>query len=113
MLRDLPERVTIQQGSAASTQARTKTFSALATSISADVRMRISGSAGSESFKAGAVAASHPYEVEIEYRGDVTPKMRVSWTPYGGSAKTLEIQGVGQVWRGRRRRLILACAEAA
>lgn len=105
---DLNQRVVIQQASAAATQARAKTYDTLAT-VWAAVRP---GQAGSETVRAGAVGASIGYEVEIQYRADVEPKMRLSWTPYGGSAKSLEIHGVNRK-DGANRRLILTCSEAA
>lgn len=105
---DLTQRVVIQQGPAAATQARAKTWSTLAT-VWAAVRP---GSSSGETSRAGAMGAENAYEVEIQYRADVTPKMRLSWTPYGGSAKSLEIKNVHRK-AGVNRRLILACAEAA
>lgn len=63
-----------------------------------------------EQLQAEAIGSHLAYEVEIRYRGDVTPTMRVSWTPYDGIAKTLEIAGVLPK-RGFPDRLLLACAE--
>jgi len=109
-VRDLTERVTIQQASAAATQARARTWSTLATVWAA---VRASGQMGAERVQAGAVRASLRYEVEIQYRADVTPKMRVSWTPYrAAAAKTLEIAVIDRK-DGRAERLLLYCAEAA
>lgn len=52
------------------------------------------------------------YEVEARYRADITPAMRLSWTPYGGSAKTLRITGV-RVKPGRPDYMLIDCQEAA
>jgi SPP1 family predicted phage head-tail adaptor len=67
--------------------------------------------APNESLKAGAVTPAVAYVVVIRYRTDVTPKMRLSWTPYlAATAKTLEIQGV-QPFDGGREYLRLDCVE--
>src|SRR5262245_36549041 len=47
-----------------------------------------------ESLAAGKVTAQVDYEVEIRYRADVTPKMRLSWTPFRGTARLLEIHEI-------------------
>jgi SPP1 family predicted phage head-tail adaptor len=48
-----------------------------------------------ELLAAQAVNSTQTYRLRIYYLATVTPKMRVSWTPYGFSAaKTLEIHGV-------------------
>lgn len=48
------------------------------------------------------------YMVTIRYRADVTPSMRLSWTPYGGSALVLQILGIQPV-DGRRDFMQMAC----
>jgi SPP1 family predicted phage head-tail adaptor len=65
-----------------------------------------------ESIRAGAVTATGHYRVELHYRADVTPAMRVRWTPYYGDVKTLEIQAVSPK-DGERSRVLLDCVEAA
>ncbi len=65
-----------------------------------------------EVIRAGAVTASAHYRVETHHRGDVTPKMRVQWTPYDGTARTLEIMAVSPK-EGGRMRLLIDCVEAA
>ena len=76
---------------AASTQsgAGSVTFSTLAT-VWASVRAL----SGDERLEAGAVSSLVTYEIEMRYRADVTPGMRVQWTPYSGTAKTFEVHGV-------------------
>ena len=109
MLRDLTERVTIEQASAVADQARSKSWSTLDT-VWAAVRPR---EQSGESVRAGAIGASLGFQVEIQYRADVTPKMRVQWTPYRASAaRVLQIQSVTPK-RGRHERLLLECSEAA
>lgn len=102
---ELRERVTIQQPSVAATQARTVTWSSLAI-----VWANVSPAAASERIQAAAMGAAHDYRVTIRYRGDVTPTMRIAWTPYDGSAKTLQIHGV-QPLDGARAFLVLTCGE--
>lgn len=109
---ELCDRVTIEQPSASAnsqSSAGTVTWSTLAT-VWASV---VAAGAGGEAMRAAAVTAVHAYDVVIRYRADVTPKMRLSWMPYGASAaKTLQILGVQPV-AGRRGFLELSCAETA
>lgn len=65
---------------------------------------------GGEQQQAQKVGSIVSYDAEIVYRADVTPKMRVLWTPYLGTQKTLEILTVAPK-DGRMDRLILQCAE--
>lgn len=58
----------------------------------------------------GKVVALLDYDVEVMYRADLTPGMRLSWTPYLGTAKTLEIRQVRPA-DGAADRLMLACTE--
>lgn len=105
---ELRDRVTIQQRaeSADGQGGRAVTWSTFAT-----VWASVVAQSAAERFEAGAIGSVARYEIEIRYRADVTPKMRVSWTPYQGSAKTLQIHGV--VPRGgARARLVLECSEA-
>ena len=45
--------------------------------------------------KAKAIGSTQQYEARVYYRADITPLMRLSWTPYmWTSAKSLEIHGV-------------------
>lgn len=86
---DLRHRVVIQSPSySASTQSGqgVASFSTLAT-VWAAVRPL----SGSERLTTGAVTSEVSYEIEIRQRSDVTPGMRVQWTPYSGSALTLEV----------------------
>lgn len=85
-------RVVIQTPSyASSTQsgAGVASFSTLAT-----VWAAVNPLSGSERLAAGAVSSQVAYEIEIRQRSDVTAGMRVQWTPYSGSAMTLEILAV-------------------
>jgi SPP1 family predicted phage head-tail adaptor len=102
------DRVTIQRPveTADDQGGWTVTWSTLA-DVWAAVRPR--PRAGGESFQAGAVRALTAYEVEIVYRADVSPRMRLRWTPYRGAVKTLEI---GEVTLSGRDRVILQCTEA-
>ena len=106
----LDQRVVIQTPTyASSTQSSqgVASWSTLAT-VWADVRAMNTG----ESLAADSITSQSTYEVEIRHRSDVTPKMRVQWTPYSGSAHTFEIHGVKEGDR-RSDRIILLCGEAA
>jgi len=68
----------------------------------------------SELLAAQAVNSTQTYEGKIYYRvpQDITPKMRISWTPYGYAApKVLEIHGVLPDKDEPRRFLILDVGE--
>lgn len=89
---ELRDRLVIQSPSfAASTQSGqgVASFSTFDT-VWAEVRPM----SGDERLAAGSIASEVTYQVEIRYRTDVTPAMRVVWTPYGGSAKTFQIHAV-------------------
>lgn len=102
---DLRDRVTIQtltpgsdgQGGHPVTPSTLATVWAKVTPIRAD-----------EQLQAAAVGSRIDYDIEIRYRADVTPSMRVLWTPYHGSQKTLEIRGVTPKG-GLRARTVLRC----
>ena len=65
-----------------------------------------------EGLQTEAVRSTVQYEVTIRYRADVTPVMRLSWTPYlAGSAKALQILGVRIA--PSRDHVLLDCAEVA
>lgn len=88
----LDQRVTIQTPSyASSTQSGqgVASFSTLAT-VWASVR----SVSGDEQLVAGSITSRATYEIAIRHRSDVTPAMRVQWTPYSGSAKTFEVLAV-------------------
>jgi SPP1 family predicted phage head-tail adaptor len=106
----LRERVVLQSVSyASSTQSSqgVKSFSTLAT-----VWARVTSPGGDESITAGSVSSQVRYEVEMRYRADVTPAMRVVWTPKGGSAKTLEVLAVNPS-RTFEDRIVLQCGASA
>lgn len=104
---DLLDRVVIQQNTtSADTQGgRSSSWGTLAT-VWANVR----AARASEQQQAQAVSSYVDIAVTIRYRQDVTPAMRLSWTPYGGSAKTLQIIGVHPV-DGQREFILLTCQE--
>lgn len=65
-----------------------------------------------ELLAAKAIQSTQTYEGKIYYRPDVTPKMRISWTPFQFTApKTLEIHGVLPDKDEPRRFLILDVGE--
>lgn len=106
---NLTQRVIVQQPSEASNGqgGATVTWSTLAT-----VWASVVGISGSERLQAESVGSRVGYRVTVRYRADVTPRMRLSWTPYGGSAKTLEILAV-RMKEGSPVFLELDCEEVA
>jgi len=65
----------------------------------------------SERLQAGMMGSQLDYRLTMHYRADVTPAMRVSWTPNGATApRTLEIRGV-HLFDGKPERLVLECSE--
>lgn len=67
-----------------------------------------------ETLQAQAIQSLTRYEAEIEYRPDITVKMQIQWTPFRHTtAKTLEVQGVRPHPKFPRKRLLIACGEAA
>jgi head-tail adaptor len=67
-----------------------------------------------ETLQAEAIQSITRYEAEIEYRPDITAKMQLQWTPFRHTtAKTLEVQGVKPHPKFPRKRLLIACGEAA
>lgn len=106
----LRDYITIQQKTTTTdTQlGRSVSWSALASDVAAAVRPW--PRAGGETIRAQAITAQMDYEIEIRYRADVTPTMRVLWTPYDGAQKTLEIFEATPK-DGRRERLLLQCSE--
>lgn len=102
----LTERVAITQDTKTpDTQGgRSASESTLAT-----VWARVRPLSGRELMQAQAVSSEVQYEVTIRYRADVTPQMRLTWTPYqGAAARTLQILAVRQ---GERDALLLDCGE--
>jgi SPP1 family predicted phage head-tail adaptor len=64
-----------------------------------------------ERLQAAAIGSTLSYVVTLRYRGDVTPAMRIVWTPYKATtAKTLEVHGVHAL-DGERAFLTVECAE--
>lgn len=50
---------------------------------------------GSERIQAASVGSHVAWRITVRYRGDLTPQMRLRWTPYQSTTtKTLEIQGI-------------------
>jgi SPP1 family predicted phage head-tail adaptor len=66
---------------------------------------------GGESISDGVVTSSVRYEVSARYRTDATPAMRLQWTPYLGTAKTLEILAVQP--SPDIDRIVIVCEETA
>lgn len=65
-----------------------------------------------ELLQAQAINSTQTYRAKIYYRPDVTPKMRILWTPYQFAApKTLQIHGVLPDRDAPRRFLILDVGE--
>ena len=74
-------------------------------------RMRPLTAWSTERADAQKVGSQMTYEAEIRYRADVTPRMRLTWSPYTASTtKTFEIASVVPK-AGRPDRLLLTCAE--
>ena len=104
----LDQRLIIQTPTfASSTQSSqgVASFSTLAT-----VWAAIKALGGNEGLQGPSITSIQQYEIEIRGRSDVTPRMRAQWTPYGGSAKTVEILAVVPHSRTADR-LVLTCGE--
>ena len=101
----LRDRVVIQQNTttADSQGGRASSWGTLAT-----VWAQVRPASAREQAQAQAVMSDLAYTVTIRYRADVTPSMRLSWTPYLGSARTLQILGVTPL-NGLRAFLELTC----
>jgi SPP1 family predicted phage head-tail adaptor len=68
----------------------------------------------SESLQAEAIQSIVRYEAEIEYRPDITPKMKLQWIPFRHTTpKVLEIHGVKDHPKFPRKRLLLGVGERA
>jgi SPP1 family predicted phage head-tail adaptor len=106
----LDQRLTIQTPTYAASQQSSQGVASFATL--ATVWGAAKALAGAEALESGAVVGTSTYEFEVRQRSDVTPKMRVVWTPYGGSARTFEIHGVTFGDR-RADRMTLHCGETA
>jgi SPP1 family predicted phage head-tail adaptor len=63
-----------------------------------------------EVLRAQSIGSQTNYEIEIRFRTDVTPKMRLRWTPFTGTSRTFEIHGI-QLGDRRADRLVLRCGE--
>lgn len=104
----LRERVTIQSKTSVSDGegGRTPTWSTLAT-VWAQVEPLRMG----ERLQANALGSALTWRVVMRYRADVTPQMRLQWTPrLATAAKTLEVHGV-QPHATDRHGLVLECSE--
>jgi SPP1 family predicted phage head-tail adaptor len=77
----------------------------------ATVWAQVKALSATERVSLGGIAATADYIGKIYYRQDVKPTMRVSWTPYLGSARTLEIHGVEPDRTDPRRLLRLSLGE--
>lgn len=105
----LRDRVVIQVNTTSSDSqgGRSSSWGTLAT-----VWASVKALSGAEVLAAQAVSSQVRYEVEIQYRTDVTPAMRLSWTPYSATAKTIEVLAV-RLKDGKPERLLLDCGEVA
>lgn len=106
----LRDRVTVQSKTQVTDAqlGRSTSWGTFAT-IWADVRY----AGSSETRENDRVTTVTNYEVEARYRTDITSVMRLSWTPFRGSAKTLRIVGGPRVKPGRPERMLIDCQEAA
>lgn len=98
-IRDLTDRFTVQQKTAtADSQGGRATVWTTLTTVWGAYRPLRTG----ERLRASAIGAETTAQVVIRYRRDVTPEMRLQWTPYKATTpKTLEIHGVTPVDGGR------------
>lgn len=103
----LRERVVIQSKT---TTADTQGGRAVAWGTLATVWAAVTPMRATEVLAAQSIGSQATYAVEMAYRTDVTPSMRVVWTPYRGSSKTLEVAGV-QMVAGQPVRMVLSCGE--
>ena len=73
---------------------------------------KIEALSATERLALGGVTATNSYRVTIHYRPDLSPKMRLIWTPFRATlAKTLEVQGVQPAPGEPRRMIILTATE--
>lgn len=63
---------------------------------------------GSELLAAQSITSEVQYEIEMRFRPEVTPKYRLSWTPFSGTAKTFEVHAV-QVGQRQNGGMVLLC----
>lgn len=104
---EMRERLTVQsKTTVADTQLGRSSSWATLTTIWAAVRPLSAG----ESLQTDAVTAKVRYEVETHYRTDITTVMRLSWTPFRASARTLQINGI-RLASGRPDRIVMDCEE--
>lgn len=102
------ERVTIQEKTttADGQGGRATSWGTLATVWAAVVPLTMG-----EKLQAAAIGSTLAYRVSCRYRADVTPSMRLRWTPFlSETTKTLEIHGVTAT-DGGRQWMYMDCAE--
>ena len=106
---ELRDRVVIQENTTTpDTQGgRSSSWGTLAT-----VWAHIRAAGARERTQTEAIGSMADWVITIRYRADVVPSMRLSWDPYLGSAKTLQILGV-QPLDGKREFMALTCGEVA
>jgi SPP1 family predicted phage head-tail adaptor len=105
----LTELIVIQQKT---TTPDTQGGRAVAPATLATVWASVVAAGANERLQIPSVDSLGQYVVTIRYRADVSPQMKVSWTPYGGAEKVLQILGV-QPLDGQRVFLVLTCGEVA
>lgn len=98
------EQVTIQQQTWTNGIASWSDFATVSAQVEPWATQRDETIAGAEP------TSENRYRVTVWYRGDVTPKMRVLWTPYLGTVRTLDIGAVSP--QSNRVTLRLDCVEA-
>jgi SPP1 family predicted phage head-tail adaptor len=86
-----------QSGQGVATFASAGSFSASVTSMN-----------GSEVLAASSIGSHVTYEVGMRFLAAVTPKYRLRWTPFRGTAKTLEVHTV-QIGTRTEDRMTLLC----
>ncbi len=102
----MDQRVTILTPTYASSQQSGQGVASFATL--ATVWAAVRALTGAEILAAGAIASEVTYEVEMRFRADVTPKVRLQWTPFRGVLKTLEVHAV-QVGLRTHGGMVLVC----
>lgn len=107
----LRDRVTIQAPTYASS---TQSAQGVASwSTLADTWAAVEASTGDETLVVGSVTSRVPYTVTMRARTDVTPGMRLVWTPFRAQAsRTLEVLAV-TLLSTTADRVVLSCAESA
>jgi SPP1 family predicted phage head-tail adaptor len=108
-IREFDQRVVVQSKTA-STDTQLGRSVSWGTFATIWAKVRVTGS--SETKENERVTTLTTYEVETIYRSDITTAMRLSWTPFRGSAKELKVVGQ-RINPARPGCMFLDCQEAA